>query len=205
MKMSETKTVVGFDVDGVILNYFEGLMTWAGGQGVRLGCRPEEVDTYSMHRAFPGLAEWEVMDMIGIFNTQPDFGRLRPYPGALEVIAGLLHDFPDIELVAITSAGRDEITRQLRIENLDSIPFEQVNVIPIGASKKSYFEMLPSGSLFIEDLPHHAAAADDAGLVSVLYRHPYNIDVEHPRAVTGWTELDALIREHLAAAPSMGA
>jgi hypothetical protein len=203
--MSDTRIVVGFDVDGVILNYFEGLMTWAGGQGVRLGCLPEEVDTYAMHRAFPDLAEWEVMDMIETFNTQPDFGRLRPYPGAMGAIGDLVRDFPEIELVAITSAGKAEITRQLRLQNLSGIPFAQVHVIPIGSSKRSYFDLLPSGSLFIDDLPHHAATADEAGLVSVLYRHPYNLDTEHPRAVTGWSELETLIRDHLGPSPSLAA
>jgi hypothetical protein len=199
------RTVVGFDVDGVILNYFEGLMKWAGGQGVRLGCEPHEVDTYAMHRAFPDLAEWEVMDLVTIFNTQPDFGRLQAYPGALETISALVRDFPDIELVAITSAGKSDTTRELRLQNLVGIPFSEVHVIPIGASKKTYFEMLPEGSLFIEDLAHHAATADGAGLVSVLYRQPYNLDDEHPRAVTGWEELDTLIRRHLGAAPSLAA
>ncbi len=199
------RTVVGFDVDGVILNYFEGLMTWAGTRGVRLGCEPHEVDTYSMHRAFPGLAEWEVMDMITLFNTQPDFGRLQAYPGALETISALVRDFPDIELVAITSAGKSDTTRELRLQNLAGIPFSEVHVIPIGASKKTYFEMLPEGSLFIEDLAHHAATADSTGLVSVLYRQPYNLDDEHPRAVTGWDELDTFIRAHLGARPSLAA
>jgi hypothetical protein len=203
--MPETRTVVGFDVDGVILNYFEGLMIWAEKQGERLGCLPHEVDTYAMHRAFPDLAEWEVMDLITIFNEHPDFGALRPYPGAVEAINGLLGDFPDIELVAITSAGKTEVTRQLRLQNLAWIPFSQVHVIPIGSSKKANFELLPAGSLFVEDLPHHAAAADEAGLVSVLYRQPYNIDVDHPRAVTGWSELETFIRDHLSAKPFMAA
>lgn len=203
--MREDRTVIGFDIDGVILNYFEGLMIWAAQQGERLGCEPHEVDTYCMHRAFPDLAEWEVMDLITIFNTKPDFGRLRPYPGAMETILGLVRDFPDIELVAITSAGKSDVTRQLRLQNLEQIPFYEVHVIPIGASKKTYFEMLPEGSLFIEDLAHHAATADEAGLVSVLYRQPYNLGDEHPRAVTGWDELDAFIRSHLGMSPSLAA
>ncbi|MNU29036.1 hypothetical protein D3C71_174830 [compost metagenome] len=199
------RTVVGFDVDGVILNYFEGFMKWAGGQGVRLGCEPHEVDTYAMHRAFPDLAEWEVMDMLPVFNQQPEFGRLRPYPGALECIAALVNDYPDIELVAITSAGKSDNTRKLRLQNLADIPFAEVHVIPLGASKKTYFEMLPEGSLFVDDLAHHARTADEAGLVSVLYRQPYNLDDEHPRAVTGWDELDTFIRRHLGASPSLAA
>lgn len=201
--MTGEKAVVGFDVDGVILNYFEGLMTWAGGRGVRLGCLPEHVDTYTMASAFPDLAEDEIMDMIRIFNTEPDFGRLKPYPDAMDVISNIMRDFPDIELVAITSAGRSDITRELRLQNLAEIPFAQVHVIPIGESKKTYFEMLPEGSLFVEDLAHHARTADEAGLVSVLYRQPYNLDDEHPRAVTGWDELDAFVRAHLGAAPSL--
>ncbi len=203
--MPETRTVVGFDVDGVILNYFEGLMTWAVGQGVRLGCLPHEVDTYCMHQAFPDLAEWEVMDMITVFNRQPEFGRLQPYPGALECIAALVRDYPDIELVAITSAGKSEKTKELRLQNLADIPFAEVHVIPIGASKKTYFEMLPEGSLFVDDLAHHARTADEAGLLSVLYRQPYNRSDEHPRAVTGWDELDAFVRAHLGVSPSLAA
>jgi FMN phosphatase YigB (HAD superfamily) len=203
MKMSGTKTIVGFDVDGVILNYFEGLMTWAEAQGFRLGCLPEEVDTYCMWQAFPDLAEWEVMDLIRSFNTTPDFGCLRPYPGAMEALAALVDDYPEMELVAITSAGQSEKTIQYRLQNLASIPFSEVHVIPIGASKKSYLEKLPAGSLYIDDLDHHAKAGEEAGLTSVLYRQPYNRDIPHPRAVEGWGELEQFIRQHLGASPSM--
>jgi Predicted phosphatase/phosphohexomutase len=203
--MINSRTVIGFDIDGVILNYFEGLMMWAEKQGERIGCRPEEVTTYAMHEAFPDLAEWEVRDLITIFSTKPDFGKLKPYPGAMETISGLLEDFPELELVAITSAGKSPKTRELRLQNLEGIPFSEVHVIPLGASKKTYFEILPPGSLFIEDLAHHAATADEVGLTSVLFRQPYNLQDEHPRAVTGWDELNILIREHLGMAPSLAA
>jgi len=195
--MSEDRVVIGFDVDGVILNYFEGLMIWAEGLGHRIGCSPEEVDTYTMAAAFPDLSEDEIIDLFKRFNTVPDFGRLRPYAGALETISALLGDYPELELVAITSAGRSEETIRYRLENLASIPFSEVHVIQIGESKRSHLERLPRGSLYIDDLEHHALAGDEAGLTSVLYRQPYNRDIPHPRAVEGWEELGLLIREHL--------
>lgn len=203
--MSEGRIVVGFDIDGVILDYFSGLIGWAEGRGVRIGCQSHEVDTYSMAQAFPDLDEQDIMEMIRLFSVEPEFGLLEPYPGAVEAITGLVQDFPEMELVAITSAGRSEITKTLRLQNLAHMPFSEVHVIPLGASKRSYFDNLPKGSLYVDDLDHHARSAEDAGLTSVLYRQPYNADIDYHNAVEGWEELEACIRRHLGACPAMAA
>lgn len=203
--MADGRIVIGFDVDGVILDYFAGLMEWARSKGVVIGCEPHEVDTYSMARAFPGLSEDDVMEMIRDFSVSPEFGRLDPYPGAVGTIAALVEDYPDMELVAITSAGLSETTRELRLDNLRDIPFSQVHVIPLGASKRAYFDALPQGSIYVDDLARHVRTASEAGLHAVLYRQPYNVGDEHHSAVAGWDELDLLIRNHLGTSPSMAA
>lgn len=198
----QSRATIGFDIDGVILNYFEGIMDWALKRGERIGCEPHEVTCYSMKEAFPERSENEIMDLVHAFNSSPEFGCLRPYEDALETISSLVSGYPEVKLVAITSAGASEVTRCLRLQNLEAIPFSEVHVLPIGSSKREFFKLLPEGSLFVDDLPHHAIAADEEGLLSVLYRQPYNVSTDHPRAVSSWQELHQFIRSHLGSAPS---
>lgn len=183
------RRVIGLDIDNVVLDYFSGVMEYAAQRGVRIGCEAWEIDTYSMARAFPDLTEDEIMALYREFNAHPAFGSLSPYAGAIETILDIMEENPDVELVAITSAGTSETTRALRVANLERLPFSEINVIGIGVSKRDHLEKLPPGSLYVDDLVHHVEMAHEVGLEAILFRQPYNEGVHWDRVADGWDDL----------------
>jgi FMN phosphatase YigB (HAD superfamily) len=187
------RRVIGFDIDNVVLDYFAGVMDYAAERGVRIGCAPSEVDTYSMARAFPDLSDDEIMDLFREFNAHEAFGTLIAYPGAVETILAVVEENADVELVAITSAGASETTRSLRVANLANLPFSEINVIDIGMSKRDHLERLPPGSLYVDDLIHHVEMAHEVGLDAILFRQPYNDGSGWRRVADGWEDLSAQI------------
>lgn len=191
------RRVIGLDIDNVVLDYFSGIMAYAADRGIRLGCEPCAVDTYSMTRAFPDLDEDGIMDLVREFNANEAFGGLSPYPGAVETIREILEEHDDIELVAITSAGSSEFTREMRVANLARLPFSEINVIDIGVSKRDHLERLPQGSLYVDDLLHHVEMAHEVGLEAILFRQPYNEAAKWSRVTNGWEELGGQIRAWL--------
>ena len=197
--MSEyTQPVIGLDVDGVILDYVAGFMEFAASKGVRLGCKPEEVDTWTMVRAFPDLDGDAIWAMIEEFSEHEGFGRLVPYEGALETIAQLIKEFPDHPLVAITSAGHSELTKTLRAASLKDIPFSAIHVLPLGESKEIHLAKLPAGSLYVDDLMKNVIVAEKVGLTGVLVRRAYNATDTHVRVANDWVDIAEHIRQILA-------
>lgn len=200
--MSEyAKPVIGLDVDGVILDYVTGFMEYAASRGVRLGCEPDEVDSWTMSAAFPDLDDKEIWAMIEAFSEDEGFGRLRPYNGALETISILVEEFPENPLVAITSAGKSELTKQLRAASLDGIPFSAIHVLPLGESKELHLSKLPTGSLYVDDLMKNIVTAEKVGLSGVLVRRSYNAMDDHTRMAYDWDDIARNIREILLPAP----
>jgi FMN phosphatase YigB (HAD superfamily) len=191
--------VIGLDCDGVIFDYVTCFMEWAERQGIRLGCRPEEMDSWDMGCAFPDLDDAAIWKLIQDFSVHEDFGALRAFDGAFETISALVAEFPDSKLVAITSAGTSEETKNLRVANLAGLPFHEVNVLPLGASKSSYLSQLPPGSVYVDDLHKHVLAAESVGVTGILYRQRYNLADEHPRVAWNWAEAGNHIREVLSA------
>lgn len=201
--MSEySKPVIGLDVDGVILDYVAGFMAYAASIGVRLGCEPDQVDSWTMTAAFPDLDEDGIWSMIEAFSEHEGFGRLAPYAGALETIAMLIEEFPDHPLVAITSAGKSDVTKRLRAESLAGIPFSAIHVLPLGESKELHLSKLPAGSLYVDDLMKNVVVAEKVGLSGVLVRRSYNHADDHSRVAHDWDDIARHVREILAPAPT---
>lgn len=196
------KPVIGLDVDGVILDYVSGFMEYASSTGVRLGCEPDQVDSWTMTSAFPDLDEDGIWSMIEAFSENEGFGRLRPYVGALETISALITEFPENPLVAITSAGKSEVTRNLRAQSLSGIPFRAIHVLPLGESKEYHLSQLPAGSLYVDDLMKNVAVAEKVGLTGVLVRRSYNIADDHSRVAHNWDDIAFHIRDIIAPAPT---
>jgi FMN phosphatase YigB (HAD superfamily) len=191
------RRVIGLDIDNVVLDYFAGVIGYAAQRGVRIGCESWEVDTYSMAKAFPDLSDEAIMEIFRDFNGHASFGALSPYAGAVETILSIVDENPDVELVAITSAGTSETTRELRVANLARLPFSEINVIDIGMSKRAHLERLPPGSLYVDDLMHHVEMAHEVGLEAILYRQPYNDNAGWDRVADGWDDLRNQIAEWL--------
>nr|WP_250808548.1 hypothetical protein [Neorhizobium tomejilense] len=200
--MSEYRhPVIGLDVDGVILDYVSGFMKYAASRGVRIGCDPDKVDSWSMSAAFPDLDDDAIWKMIEEFSEDDGFGRLAPFEGALETISELIREFPDNPLVAITSAGKSETTKRLRAESLSSIPFRAIHVLPLGESKELHLSKLPEGSLYVDDLMKNIVAAEKVGLTGIFVRRSYNTADDHSRVAHDWSDIARHIREIIAPAP----
>jgi 5'(3')-deoxyribonucleotidase len=186
-------TVIGLDVDGVILDYISGFMDYAKSLGVRIGCGADEVSSYSMSNAFPDLAETKIYDMLLDFSVTEGFGRLNFYDGVGHSITNLLNRFDDLEFVAITNAGTSEITQELRKLNLKSLPLKEITVLPLRVSKAEVLKQLPAQSIYVDDLMSHITTAEDLGHTGILFRQSYNIVDDHCRVVHNWQEIEASI------------
>jgi FMN phosphatase YigB (HAD superfamily) len=189
--------IIGFDVDGVIFDYVAGFMAFAASRGVRLGCASDEVDSWTMTAAFPDLNGDQIWDMIEAFSEDEGFGRLEAFPGALETIKQLIKEYPDYPLVAITSAGKSELTKRLREKNLASIPFSEIIVLPLGESKEQYLAKFPANSLYVDDLKKNVDAAERVGVTGVFVRRSYNTADTHTRLAHDWDEIANHVREIL--------
>jgi FMN phosphatase YigB (HAD superfamily) len=192
-----TKPVIGLDVDGVIFDYVAGLMEYANSRGIRVGCASDKVDTWSMSAAFPDLDDDAIWNLIETFSESEGFGRLQPFPGALEAIAQLVAEYPDYPLVAITSAGKSEVTKNLRVQNLQGIPFSEIHVLPLGESKEDYLAKFPANSLYVDDLKKNVNVAEKVGVAGVFVRRSYNTADTHTRIAHDWDEIVAHVRDIL--------
>ncbi|MCS4088652.1 hypothetical protein [Rhizobium sp. BK176] len=199
---THTKPVIGLDVDGVIFDYVAGLMEYANSRGIRVGCASDEVDTWTMTAAFPDLNEDEIWELIETFSENEGFGRLQPFAGALETIALLVAEYPDYPLVAITSAGKSEVTKNLRVQNLQGIPFSEIHVLPLGESKQDYLAKFPANSLYVDDLKKNVDVAEKVGVTGIFVRRSYNTADTHPRIAHDWEEIAAHIRDILPPIPT---
>lgn len=179
--------VLGLDADGVLLNYLSGLFGYVRSLGLHVACEPHEVTDWSCANAFPGWSDQEIFAKIEEFSVQPGFAEIPPVAGAVEAIHAIKEKIDGIEIIAITSAGKSEETVRLRRRNLELFPFDDVHVLPLGASKEEHLSRLPSGSVFVDDLYRHVLAAERVGLKGVLFRQPYNAADGHHSVIDDWT------------------
>lgn len=180
--------VLGLDCDGVVLNYGPALLEFGRRKGLRIGCEWHEVDMYHMQMAFPDLSKDDIMALIEEFALDDAFGEISLMAGFREALDALREEFPGLKIVAVTSAGRDERTIELRRSNLAPLGFNEVHVLPLSASKKEHLARLPAGSVFVDDLKKHVDAAEEVGLQGVLVRQPYNSEDTHVHVMHDWME-----------------
>lgn len=188
LKENSMEFVLGLDCDGVVLDYLPALMDFARFRGHHVACEPHEVDSYDMSRAFPGMSAEELFKLIGEFSVHDSFADISEFAGFTTAISKIRNEFPSIRLIAITSAGTEERTAELRRRNLAAYDFEEVHVLPLGASKKEHLRELPAGSIFVDDLKKHVNAAEEVGHTGVLVRQPYNTDDDHHHVFADWNE-----------------
>lgn len=179
--------VLGLDADGVLLNYLSGFFGYLVSKGVHVACRPEEVIDWSCSNAFPGWSTEEIYAKIEEFSVQPEFARIPAISGAVEAINAIKKELGDVSVVAITSAGVSDATIQLRRQNLEQFPFDDIHVLPLGASKEEHLSRLPKGSVFVDDLYKHVQSAERVGLRGVLFRQSYNLNDSHAHVIDGWS------------------
>lgn len=194
------KVVLGLDADGVLLNYLSGFFAFVRSKGLHVACEPEEVTDWSCSNAFPGWSSEEIYRQIEEFSVQPEFARIPPIEGAIDAIRSIKDDLGNVEVVAITSAGKSDETIRLRRKNLEAFPFDDIHVLPLGASKQEHLAKLPRGSVFVDDLYKHVQAAESVGVTGILFRQSYNVANSHPHVIADWRSGRELVRNLLAPA-----
>jgi hypothetical protein len=192
--MSDTELpVLALDVDGVLLDYVEGLGRFVESRGHALGCHHTEIADWNMSNYLPSMTLDERIATYAAFSETEGFGNLVAYEGAVEAIAEIRETFPGLRILAITSAGTSAETERLRRLNLEPFGIDDLTVLPLGASKEEHFARLPKGSVVVDDLLKHVKAADDTGNLGVFFRRSYNLADAHPRSVRDWPEAVATI------------
>lgn len=184
--MTNPPLVLGLDADGVLLSYLHGLFGFVRSKGHVVACEPHEVDDWSCARAFPNKTAAEIGEYIEEFSVQPSFAHIPAIEGAVDAIHGIKQDLPDVKVVAITSAGTSPLTIAMRRTNLQIFPFDDIHVLPLGASKEAHLSQLPYGSVFVDDLYKHVMSAERVGLKGVLFRQTYNAMNDHHNVIENW-------------------
>lgn len=198
--MAGGKIVLGLDADGVLLNYLSGFFGYVRSRGFHVACEPEEVTDWSCSNAFPGWSSEEIYRQIEDFSVQPEFARIPAIDGAVEAIRSIKADLGNVDVVAITSAGKSDETIRLRRKNLEMFPFDDIHVLPLGASKQEHLALLPAGSVFVDDLYKHVQSAENVGVTGVLFRQSYNVADSHPHVIADWRSGGDVVRALLSPA-----
>ena len=180
------------DCDGVILDWHLGFYDWMRAQGHTV-THPYPTD-YAMTQAHPGKSKDEIWANIPIFNRSPDFGRLAPCDGAEDGIRSLKARFPATPITVLTSVGDAPETRLMRRESLAHLPIDELILVPLGVSKRSWLEKFTGPALLVEDHPGHATDAAELGFTSILIDRPWNRDLDDPQIerARSWAEIVAI-------------
>lgn len=187
--MPKTVINLGLDVDGVLLDYCVGFLSYLPSIGVIPACKPNEVDNVNLKCALPELERAAIEKLITDFSKTEGFGQLPAYPGAVEAVSRIKTHFGDqLRIVAITSAGTSDETRRLREQNLALFSFDEVHMLPIGGDKSEHIARLGPHSVFVDDMLTNVRAAQNVGVRSVLYRQLHNAMDHHDLTMESWDD-----------------
>lgn len=187
------KTIV-LDCDGVILDWHLGFYHWMRAQGHTV--LTPYPNLYAMTDAHPGKTKEEVFAHIPVFNTTPSFAQLEPCEGALAGIAALKQIFPQARIVILTAVGEAEETGLYRQQNLSGLPIDELILVPLHQSKRSWLEAMEGPAMFVEDHPGNAAIGAEVGMTSILIDRPWNRDGTPAGAerAMGWPQIVEIAR-----------
>lgn len=192
------------DIDGVVLDHTTGMYHWARTMGIDVGCEPSACNCYSMNPMFPGLSTEAIMKLMVEYSLHDDFSAIPVIDGFEQAILSLRADHGDMKLIAITAPGASKRTQLLRRENLRRFEFDEIHVLPMGASKRSHLEELPKSAIFFDDLAGHALTASEVGLTSVLFRQPHNVLDTHTLVADDWETGFLMVKTKFEGFPLLG-
>jgi|SRR6185437_9508186 len=169
------------DVDGVLLDWFNGFEKWI--TEVK-GVKPTHDATPSMYKLtdkYPFTSK-EIVKLIEEFNSSPYFGELKPIDGSVEFLKKLLEDNTKevAWLSAGSVAGQEELCFDMRANNLkecfgtDITGTLLVMDTPKDAYLEKYKEEMGDSLVFIEDSLSHAETAIKLGIRTILLGTTYN-------------------------------
>lgn len=189
---------IAIDVDQVLVEWLRAFAEWMVEIGNTMTCRHEDVEWAHFWDAFVGEDKESIYRWVRAFNMTERFSRLPFIPGALEGVNALRRELSsNIRLVAVTSAGSDPATFELRSKNLEPFGLDEIHVVPLRAEKTAVLKAV-NALVLVDDLPKYCAQADAAGIVSILFDAPHNRQITHPRRACGWSDVPDLVAHAIA-------
>jgi len=169
------------DVDGVLLDWFNGFERWI--VDVK-GIKPLHDTTpskYALTDKYP-LTSKEIVDYIAEFNSSEYFSQLKPVDGSIEFLSMLLLDKTKniVWLSSGATEGKEEECFDMRAKNLKECFGVDMpgTLLPMSAKKdeclKKYKEEFGYDMVFIEDSLDHAKTAIKLGIKTILLGYSYN-------------------------------
>lgn len=184
------------DVDDVLLNWMDGFKAFLDNKGVPR--QPGNPKDWDMTTWLNGV---EYVPFIEEFNSSPAFGELKPVENAVEALGSLFNYGASIFLV--TSCTENASSIKMREENLYEHfgeIFEEVNCLPLGASKSDILKRYKRGAHYIEDNHGHAVRGLREGMKPIILDRDHNMHLEHPEVIrcSNWDEIYKIILEDYA-------
>lgn len=162
------------DADGVLVNWGDGFNQFMTGRG--LPQLPDTENTYNLAERH-NISAKEVQIHIKEFNEGQYIENLTAFADSVEYVEKFADlGFRFIVVTSISSAPSAKYYRTRNLINLFGDVFDEIHCIEQGASKAFILSenWLGSGYYWIEDHMRQAEAGHEAGLKTVLIKHPYN-------------------------------
>ncbi len=161
------------DCDGVLLKWEDGFHRFVESKGHSR--QPGTESEYSMSLRY-GITSKTAQDYIKEYNESAAIASLEPFADSTEFVSKLAQD--GFRFIAVTSLSDHPDAHMHRTANLKSLfgdVFDEVVCLEIGASKAHVLmRWADSGYFWIEDHMRQAEAGHEAGLRTILIKHPYN-------------------------------
>ncbi len=195
------------DCDGVLCNWNNSFEEFMGTKGHYVVAGTEH--EYNLSERY-NITSRQAMLYVKEFNEGPGIEHLEPFADSVHYIAELAK--LGFRFTVITSISRHPEAAVRRTNNLKNIfgdVFDEIHCIDQGASKADILlNWGDTGYFWIEDHMRQAEAGHEAGLKTVLIRHPYNehystdlfptVSFENP-----WKEIYALVCKEYNLVPSL--
>lgn len=205
------------DIDGVILDYVSGFMSWMRErQGLQTIVAPDKIERYDLspyfHRDGEQITFSEFRERVSQFSLTEEFKHIPAFEGAEEFLQELSNS--GFKIHAVTSCG-NEVAAKSRKYCLERYVGWQSNwplhVLPLGASKQAILSKFPKGrTFFLDDLHSNIQDARKVGLTAIwhksapetVYRDIGEGDVLDETHTGSWIELKQKLEDHLIRLPA---
>jgi 5'(3')-deoxyribonucleotidase len=187
--MSETKFVLGVDLDGVVADFYGGLRPIAAEwMGVPLKKLPTNVQW--------NLPEWGIPSAPGGYNalhrfavTQRNlFREMKPIPGAPAVLRRL--DKAHIQIRIITHRLCIEYSHQQTVrQTVEWLDYHDIRYWDLCFMKN---KAAVGANLYVEDSPSNVKALREDGHETIVFTNSTNRTLPAPRA-NNWLQVERLV------------
>ncbi|MBU2548603.1 MAG: hypothetical protein KKB20_09355 [Proteobacteria bacterium] len=178
-----------FDIDGVVVDIVTPFLRRLADRHGYTGLTYDDVTSFDLVDAL-GVPPDVVRELVDELLDHPLEVEARPYPGAAQVLAGLIEQAPLLFVTARPSAG--PIAEWFRL-TLPELPVERIEIVPTGDPMKKLECLRDHGRRhFIDDHLDTCRMLDQAGLDAFVFDQPWNRRDQTLRRLHGWDEVAVL-------------